>query len=76
MGSHFLYPGADYSLLDKSSSTHSAEKSHDVVWFGGYTVQSILARLSTQYNPFSLGRLSTQSKPFSLGRLSTQSKPF
>ena len=40
------------------------------------TVQSILARLSTQSNPFSLGRLSTQSKPISLGRLSTQSRPF
>ena len=33
MGSHFLSSGADYSLLDKSSSTHSAEKSYDVVRF-------------------------------------------
>ena len=30
-GSQFLSSGADYSLLDKSSSTHSAEKSYDVV---------------------------------------------
>ena len=33
MGSHFLSSGADYSLLDKSSSIHSAEKPYDVVSF-------------------------------------------
>ena len=44
--------------------------------FSSDPVQSILARLSTQSSPFSLGRLSTQSKPISLGRLSTQSRPF